>query len=353
MFYYEQDYDLVHDNTFGIHANALYFVRYTDEQQLADAIGWHRSEVPALPWLHVGSGSNLLFLDDFPGVVLRSEIKGVEVTQSTDDWVLIRVGGGMEWDELVDLCVSHGWHGLENLSFIPGQVGAAAVQNIGAYGAEASQYIVAVECMDLSDASARRFEAGECGYGYRTSVFKTCLRGRYAVTRVWLRLNRRFVADTSYGGVADMLVSQGIAPASATAGQLREAIIRIRRQKLPDPAVQGNAGSFFMNPVVDEACKDRLLALYPSMPHYPAGTGGWKLSAGWLIEQSGWKGKRLGPVGVHDRQALVLVNLGGATGMDVAGLCQAIRQDVARLFGVTLVPEVNFIPDVLLTNLSF
>ena len=349
---YEEYYDLVHDNTFGIHAKARFFVRYGDEQELADAIGWRQAEARDLPLLHIGSGSNLLFLDDYPGVVLQSAIQGVDVMEADDEQVVLRVGSGMEWDALVELCVTHGWHGLENLSLIPGQVGAAAVQNIGAYGAEASQHVVAVECVDLTDGTARRFGVAECDYGYRTSVFKTRLRGRYAVSRVWLRLSRRFVPDTTYGGIAEMLSSQGIPVDEVTASQLRDAIIRIRRHKLPDPAVQGNAGSFFMNPVVDEACKERLLAQYPAMPHYAAGQGRWKLSAAWLIDQSGWKGKSLGPAGVHDRQALVLVNLGGARGMDVVRLCQAVRQDVVRQFGVTLMPEVNFIPDIPLDKLS-
>ena len=175
---YEEYYDLVHDNTFGIHAKARFFVRYGDEQELADAIGWRQAEARDLPLLHIGSGSNLLFLDDYPGVVLQSAIQGVDVMEADDEQVVLRVGSGMEWDALVELCVTHGWHGLENLSLIPGQVGAAAVQNIGAYGAEASQHVVAVECVDLTDGTARRFEVAECDYGYRTSVFKTRLRGR-------------------------------------------------------------------------------------------------------------------------------------------------------------------------------
>ena len=180
---YEEYYDLVHDNTFGIHARARFFVRYGDEQELADAIAWRQAEAHDLPLLHIGSGSNLLFLDDYPGVVLQSAIQGVDVMEADDEQVVLRVGSGMEWDALVELCVTHGWHGLENLSLIPGQVGAAAVQNIGAYGAEASQHVVAVECVDLTDGTARRFEVAECDYGYRTSVFKTRLRGRYAVSQ--------------------------------------------------------------------------------------------------------------------------------------------------------------------------
>lgn len=346
MFTHYQDYDLTEANSFGIHARADHFLQYDSEEALDEALGWLHVQGQGLPVLHVGGGCNLLFLHDFHGVVMRSAIMGVEELESDAEHLVLRVGAGMEWDALVDHCVSHGWYGLENLSLIPGQVGASAVQNIGAYGAEASQRIVGVECVDLRNGTRRLFAPSECDYGYRMSVFKTRCKGQYAVTRVHYRLDRHYAPNLSYRGIRDLILSQGIDPASVTAAQVRQAVIDIRRQKLPDPHEQGNAGSFFVNPVVPNEQAERLLRQYSSMPHYPAGEGRTKVAAGWLIEQCGWKGRSLGPAAVHGRQALVLVNKGGATGQDILNLCRHIQQDVRSKFGIDLIPEVNFIPQV-------
>lgn len=346
MFTLYQDYDLTEANSFGVHARADRFIRYDSTEALDEVVRWLGTHAQGLPVLHIGGGCNLLFLQDFHGVVMQSAIMGVEETASDTEQLTIRVGAGMDWDALVEHCVAHGWHGLENLSLIPGQVGASAVQNIGAYGAEAAQRIVSVECVDLKDGTCRVFTPAECEYGYRSSIFKTRLKDRYAVTHVCYRLDRHFSPDLSYRGIRDQLLSQNTDLETVTAAQLRQAIIDIRRQKLPDPREQGNAGSFFVNPVVDEAFAARLLRQYPSMPYYAAGPGRCKVAAGWLIEQCGWKGRSLGPAAVHDRQALVLVNKGGATGQDILSLCRHIQHDVCEKFGIDLTPEVNFIPPV-------
>lgn len=334
------EFDYPVSNTFGIKAKAAHFVEYGVVDELRAVV---RREACGAEVLHVGAGSNLLFLSDFDGLVLHSAIRGIEVEECGGETVKLRVGAGVVWDALVAHCVAHGWHGLENLSLIPGEVGAAAVQNIGAYGAEAKDVITAVETVDLRTGAVRVFDVAECGYAYRKSVFKTDLRGRYAVTHVRMTLSRRFSPDLEYGGVRDALRLAGVEPERVTPQQLRDAIISIRQAKLPDPKVQGNAGSFFMNPVVERSVYERICDEFPAVPHYEAGEGNVKIPAGWLIEQCGWKGRALGPAAVHDMQALVLVNLGGATGQDILRLCEAVRSDVRERFGIELCPEVNMI----------
>lgn len=330
-------------NTFGIEAKAACLVEYDTVAELAYFLENERTEHPQWPLLHIGGGSNLLFLSDYDGYILRSRIGGVSALPDGDDGILLRVGAGIEHDALIAHCVEQGWHGLENLSLIPGQTGAAAVQNIGAYGAEAGQLIVSVETIDLETGAQRIFTVDECDYGYRYSIFKGPLRGRYAVTYVTYRLSRTFVPKLDYGGIRRTLAEQGINEQTLTASQLRSVIIGIRNAKLPDPKQEGNAGSFFMNPVVERSIYDRILSQYPSAPSYPVDDTHVKVPAGWLIEQSGWKGRALGPAAVHDKQALVLVNKGGATGNDILRLCEAVRVDVRKQFGIDLHPEVNFI----------
>lgn len=331
------DHSLRGHNTFGIDARCARFVEYATESELREVLPDLRRR-PSEPVFHIGGGSNLLFAADFPGTVLHSGITGREVVERDADSVLVRAGAAEDWDGFVAWCVENGFHGLENLSLIPGEVGAAAVQNIGAYGVEVESRIARVEAVGLETGEARTFRRDECGYAYRDSVFKRGLRGRYAVTRVVFRLATRFVPQTAYGALRREL--DGRTP---TPQELRALVIGIRRDKLPDPAVTGSAGSFFMNPVVPEEKFAALLREHPDVPHYPA-PGGVKVPAGWLIEKSGWKGKRLGRAGVHPRQALVLINLGGATGREVLALGDAIRADVARLFGIDLRPEVQVLP---------
>lgn len=329
-------------NTFGIEAQARIVITYDSEQSLCEAISVIHDKYADLPLLHIGCGSNLLFLNDFDGIVLKSNIKGICLKEETADDVLVEVGSGEICDEFIDYAIRHGWFGMENLSLIPGQIGAAAVQNIGAYGMEVCDVIEVVRGISLTDGTCHLWKRDECRYGYRRSIFKEELWGKYAITRVTFRLSKHFEPKLQYGGLAKA-VNDSPTPTSLTASQLRNIINDIRQAKLPDPSVQGNAGSFFKNPIVSAEKAHQLLANYPNMPHYPAENGLIKLAAGWLIEQAGWKGKSLGPAAVHDRQALVLVNKGGATGRDIQRLCEAVKKDVADKFGVELEPEVNFI----------
>ena len=328
------------ENTFGIDAQCLELITYDSEERLREALERIRDRHEVL---HIGCGSNLLFLKDYNGVVLKSEIKGIRSIEESDEEVLVEVGAGEICDDFIAEAIHRGWYGMENLSLIPGQVGAAAVQNIGAYGVEACDVIEEVRGISLRDGKEHLWKQNECKYGYRQSIFKEELWGKYAITRVTFRLKKHFEPKLQYGGLVKAIEQAGLSERSLTAEQLRKVIIDIRRAKLPDPAVQGNAGSFFKNPVVPKEKAEQLLAVYPEMPHYPSEEGKVKLAAGWLIEQAGWKGKSLGRAAVHDRQALVLVNKGGATGQEIKRLCEAIKKDVSERFGIELEPEVNFI----------
>ena len=330
------------ENTFGIDVKAQALFTYDSEEALRKALSTIHEQYADLPLLHIGCGSNLLFLSDYKGVVLKSNIKGINLKQETKDEVLVEVGSGEICDEFIAQAIQNGWYGMENLSLIPGQIGAAAVQNIGAYGVEVQDVIEEVKGISLKDGSEHLWKRNECGYGYRQSIFKEELWGKFAITRVTFRLSKHFEPKLQYGGLIKAVEQAGLSEQSLTAEQLRQVIIDIRRAKLPDPKEQGNAGSFFKNPIVSEEKAEQLLAQYPQMPHYNA-ENGIKLAAGWLIEQAGWKGKSLGPAAVHDRQALVLVNKGGASGRDIQRLCEAIKKDVYERFGINLEPEVNFI----------
>lgn len=332
-----RNYSILKHNTFGMNVNAERFVDYSTVDEL---VGFVQAELAgsSVPFLHIGGGSNLLFTGDFKGVLLHSSISGIDCVYKGDDEVVVRVGAGVVWDDFVDYATGHGWHGLENLSYIPGEVGASAVQNIGAYGVEAKDFIVSVEAVSLQDGTVRVFSREECEYGYRTSVFKTRLKGLCAVTHVVFRLSLTFSPLLSYGNVSACL-PEGV---ELTPIVLRQTIINIREGKLPDPKIQGNAGSFFMNPVVSRQKFDAIRSEYPGMPFYEVDNGV-KIPAGWMIEQCGWKGKSMGRAGVHERQALVLVNLGGATGEEVLALCDAVKQSVKEKFGVEILPEVNVV----------
>lgn len=338
-----QDVSLLPYNTFGIDARARILVSYENAGELYSALQMYRDSYADVPLLHIGSGSNLLFLEDFPGMILLSRISGVEELESQGDDVLVRVGAGMLHDEWVSTAIANGWYGLENLSLIPGQVGASAVQNIGAYGVEIKDVIECVEGINLHTGESCRWSKDQCRYGYRTSIFKTDLRGQYAITHVTFRLHHTFRPHLDYGALRSILDAQSVSTGDVTPEQLRQVIIQIRKEKLPDPEIQGNAGSFFMNPVIGRDEWIRLNRDFPQAPHYEVDDAHVKVPAGWLIEQAGWKGRSLGKAAVHDRQALVLVNRGGATGSDILTLCQTIRQDVRKLFGIDLHPEVNFI----------
>ncbi len=331
-----RNHSLLSHNTFGMDARCSRFIAFDSDEEAATV-----AKTLAEPFLIVGGGSNLLLTHDYEGTVVRSAIKGYELTGENDDHVLVRVGSGEEWDQMVERFVNHGWHGAENLSLIPGDVGASAVQNIGAYGTEVGELIECVEAVGIPSGEQVQIPVEDCKYGYRSSSFKKEWKNRYLITHVVYRLSKEFTPRLDYGNIRAELLRRGID--MPTAAQLREVIIAIRREKLPDPKVEGNAGSFFMNPVVSREQFEELLARYPQMPHYAVDQQHEKIPAGWLIDQCGWKGKSLGRAGVHSKQALVLVNRGGATGQEIVALCDAIRSDVLAKFGIAIVPEVNII----------
>ena len=333
-----KDYSLLSHNTFGMDIKASLFIEYTSVEELKEILRRYPLEEGC--WLHIGGGSNLLFKGDYPGIILHSAIKGYEILEENEQEVIVRVGAGEVWDDFVAYSVEKGWYGAENLSLIPGEVGASAVQNIGAYGMEAKDLIVNVETVEVATGEERIFTNAECAYAYRESAFKLSLKGKYIVTKVSYRLKKTPYYHLDYGNVRAELEKSGIA---LTLSNVREVIIKIREGKLPDPKVQGNAGSFFMNPIVPRGQFEALLAEYPQMPHYVVDAERVKIPAAWMIDQCGWKGKRLGNAGVHDKQALVLVNAGGATGEEVIRLSEAIQKSVFDKFGIRISPEVNFI----------
>lgn len=331
------NYSLLSHNTFGIDISAARFVEYETVDELCEAIASIPEDEKIL---HIGGGSNLLFTGNFDGTVLHSAIRGVEIVDEDDDSVLLRVGSGMVWDDIVEYSVSHGWGGAENLSLIPGEVGASAVQNIGAYGVEAKDLIALVEAVELRNGAKRVFGNIECAYAYRQSIFKSELKGKYAITHVTYRFSKHPQLKLDYGNVRASLESLG--KKDITPKDVRDAIIHIREIKLPDPKTLGNAGSFFMNPVVSRQRFEDIRREYPDMPFYEVADGV-KIPAGWLIEQCGWKGKSLGRARVYEKQALVIVNNGGATSKDIVELSDAICQSVKDKFNVDIHPEVNFI----------
>lgn len=329
----EKDYSLLRHNTFGIDAKCKRFMEYGSVEEAQAVVGM-LTETDR-PLLILGGGSNLLLTGDYDGTVLHSGIRFLEQT----DECHIRCGSGYVWDDVVAYCVANGLYGAENLSVIPGEVGASAVQNIGAYGVEAKDLIDSVEAVEIETGRICRFMNAECAYSYRQSKFKHAWRDRFLITAVTYKLSKTYAPKLDYGNIRAALAAKGIG--NPTAMQLRETIIEIRNVKLPDPKVLGNAGSFFMNPVVPTQKYNELARQYEGMPHYTIDSEHEKIPAGWLIEQCGWKGKALGRAAVHDKQALVLVNRGGATGSEVVHLCETIQHDVRQKFGIDIKPEVN------------
>ena len=328
-------YSLLSHNTFGIDVSAARFLEYASVEELQQQIA---QGAVTTPFLHIGGGSNLLFTKDYDGLILHSCIEGIEVTEEDERTVSVRVGAGVVWDDFVAYCVAHGWYGAENLSLIPGEVGAGAVQNIGAYGVEVKDLITALETVNIQG-DQRVYSIEECGYAYRNSIFKRPENKSVFITYVRFRLSKEEYYTLDYGTIRQEL---GKYP-ELTLPVVRKVIIDIRESKLPDPKVMGNAGSFFMNPIVS---KEKLLALqqeYPQIPYYELADGQVKIPAGWMIDQCGWKGKSLGPAAVHDKQALVLVNRGGAKGGDIIALSDAVRASVREKFGIDIHPEVNFV----------
>jgi UDP-N-acetylmuramate dehydrogenase len=331
------NYSLKAFNTFGLDVSASQFIEFDSVDDLCEVLKTDIIKQKRI--LVVGQGSNLLFLNDFDGVVLHSGIRHTELIIQRDDEILLNVGSGVIWDELVEHCVKQGWWGIENLSLIPGETGSAAVQNIGAYGVELCDVIHSVYAIDCQTNELKVFPAEACGYGYRQSNFKSTWKDRYIITSVVIRLSTKAQPKLSYQHLEEEVGKAG----EITLGHIRQTIIRIRESKLPDPKLVGNAGSFFMNPVVSRAKFNQLLLKYPQLPHYFISDSEEKIPAGWLIEQAGWKGKSLGNAAVHDKQALVLINKGNATGSDIALLASMIQKDVEQQFGITLNPEVIYI----------
>lgn len=294
-------------------------------------------EIKDKQFLVLGGGSNVLFMTDYKGIIICPHINSYETIKETNNDVFLKVGAGVVWDDFVNYCVINNLYGVENLSAIPGNVGASPVQNIGAYGAEAKDAIVAVHGVMGDTGEKFSIDASDCQFGYRQSIFKTPVMNKAIITHVDFRLQKHGALNTNYADVASVVESLG----GINLTNLRNAIISIRNNKLPDPKVEGNAGSFFKNPEVDNSIANRLLDLYPAMPHYDLGNGTTKIPAGWLIDQCGWKGKTLGNAGVHSRQALVIVNKGGATGADIMNVANAVITDVKNKFGIDIHMEVN------------
>ena len=329
----KENYSLLAHNTFGIEARCSRFLEYSTVEEAQEIALLLKS-----PYLLIGAGSNLLLTGDFDGMVVHSALRGIEKIDATH----VRCGSGEVWDDVVAWCVAHTLYGAENLSLIPGEVGASAVQNIGAYGAEVKDFISSIEAVEIGTGKQCLFSREECQYGYRDSRFKHEWKNRYLITHVTYQLsNDSSLQRLDYGNIRSELEHRGIN--QPTPLELRQVVIDIRNSKLPDPKVMGNAGSFFMNPVVERSKYEELLRMYPQMPHYYIDENHEKIPAGWMIDQCGWKGRSLGPAGVHDRQALVLVNRGGATGADIVALCQRIQHDVHEKFGVEIHPEVNIV----------
>ena len=323
-------------NSFGFDVSARRLVEFASAEDLRQAFA---SMPSGEPWYVLGGGNNVLFTADYGGTLLHPLDRSVTLEGGDGERALVRVGAGAEWDDFVGWAVGQGLGGIENLSLIPGCAGAAPVQNIGAYGVEAKDTIESVECYLPDEDRVVALSNAECRFGYRDSVFKRELRSRAVILSVLFGLSRRSEFRLRYEDVSRRVDELG----GPSLKNIREAVVAIRRAKLPDPKVLGNAGSFFKNPVVSEEQAARLLARWPDMPRYGAGEGFVKLAAGWLIDRCGWKGRRMGPVGVHDRQALVLVHYGGGTGADVMRLARAVQRDVAERFGVRIDMEVNLL----------
>lgn len=335
----QREFSLRHLNTFGIDAKARVYLPVDNVDTLA-AVKNDR-ELSLLPRLILGGGSNVLLTQDFPGLVLHMRNAGVHIVGEDDAFVHVTAAAGENWHGLVQWTLERGLGGLENLSLIPGSVGAAPIQNIGAYGVEIKDLFHSLTAFDFSDGKTFLMNRADCRFGYRDSIFKRALRESAVVLDVTFALPKQWQANVNYADVTQELLQRGIATPSPR--DVSDAVIAIRTRKLPDPARIGNAGSFFKNPVVSGEQRDALLAQHAQLVSYAQPDGGFKLAAGWLIDQCGWKGKALGAAGVYEKQALVLINRGGASGKDVEALAHAIQADVHAKFGVTLEPEPVFI----------
>lgn len=329
------NYPLKELNTFGIESVAEEFYIAESQEDIFHFIRNHYN--PEKRFLPIGGGSNVLFPSFFAGIILGMNTKGIDVyTKGVD--IFVKAAAGENWESFVDFCVNNHFCGLENLSLIPGKVGAAPIQNIGAYGSEVKDSIFSVDTIEIKTGISKTFSNKECDFGYRNSVFKAVFKGKYLITSVCFKLSKLFTPNLGYGALKGEFDPSG----PENPAQVSEAIKRIRRSKLPDPLLIGNAGSFFKNPTISAHHHELLKDTYPELISFPAGEN-FKLAAGWLIEKAGWKGRSLGNAAVHDKQALVIINKGGATGEEIRKLAAEIQKDILKLFGVALEPEVNYL----------
>ena len=339
---FEKNYSLRHLNTFGINVKSELFYELNDINDLPALLKKVKSE--NLRYYILGGGSNVLFVEDFKGLVIQIALKGIELINQNDKYVHVKAMAGENWEDFVSYCVSNNWGGIENLTLIPGNVGTSPMQNIGAYGVEIKDTFVELQALELETSIIKTFTKEDCHFGYRDSFFKNQGKDKYLILSVTLRLTRKdHLINTSYGSVSYEIEKQGIKQPGLT--DVMNAIRRIRRSKLPDPVEIGNAGSFFKNPVLEAAHFQKLKNDYPEIPGFPDESGRIKTAAGWLIEKDGWKGYRIGDAGVHDKQALVLVNHGNASGRAILALAQKIQKSVENSFGVKLEMEVNIVDE--------
>jgi len=324
-------------NTFAIDAKARLFNKFSSAEELEEYLMLY-SQYPVFV---LGGGSNILFTKDYAGVVLKNEIKGIEVQHEDTEHVYVKTGAGENWHQFVLHCINHSWAGIENLSLIPGNVGASPIQNIGAYGVELDNVFWSLEAFHLAERRIHTFTMADCEFGYRDSIFKNSYKDQFAILSVTFQLRKKPIFHVSYGAITEELEKMGVKDLSIKA--ISQAVINIRSSKLPDPEKIANSGSFFKNPIVSGGKYEELKLKFPGIIAYPSVKGNVKLAAGWMIEQCGWKGYRKGDAGCHAKQALVLVNYGNATGKEIYDLSEEILQSVNEKFGVTLEREVNII----------
>jgi UDP-N-acetylmuramate dehydrogenase len=335
----KEDFSLHSFNTFHIDSVARYFTEVNSIEKIKELVS--SGKLNENPLLILGGGSNLLFTGNFKGIVVHLINKGIEILNRTEDSVIVKVAAGENWHEFVTYCVNQGFGGLENLSLIPGNVGSCPIQNIGAYGVEVKDSIHSVEAVDLHTGELLSFSNKECRFGYRDSIFKRDLKGKFVISSVIFDLKLNPVVHLEYGAIKQELSAMGIE--NPTIADVSKAVCAIRQDKLPDPKLIGNAGSFFKNPTIDQKFAEKLVETFPKMVSFQTGNDKVKLAAGWLIEQCGWKGFRDGDAGVHEKQSLVLVNYGNTTGSNILTLAHRIQNSVYERFGVKLEMEVNVI----------
>lgn len=334
----QEDVSLLPFNTFGLDVKARYFAEVKDLKDLKSALSWAQKE--EVDFYILGGGSNILLTGDYEGLIIKNALKGIVVKEESEQESVLEVAGGEVWHELVMYCIENGWGGIENMSLIPGTVGAAPMQNIGAYGVEIKDVFMSLKALNRHTLELQEFDKEACQFGYRESVFKKELKNQFVIVSVTIRLNKIHQVNTSYGAINEVLNAKSIS--HPTIRNVSDAVIEIRQSKLPDPAKIGNSGSFFKNPVISKNQYEELKSQY-DIPGYPQGEHEVKVPAGWLIEQSGWKGMRRGAIGVHDKQALVLVNYGGGQGNELYQLALDVKASVLEKFGIEINPEVNIL----------